>query len=162
MPRDDLGQSDETDLTEKSMYSGGEDLRRLQSRQTPDRKLHPCTLRVHARKILHTRSRSSAPVRSPPKRKSATSTSTARQTDSARAFRRPSPSPSKCCTPTRTASRGKATSSVTMNEDVLLYVPSPSIMPFTVKGVGQRPWRPKGRSTRATIPSPSASAPRSS
>lgn len=30
---------------------------------------------------------------------------------------------------------GKATSSVTMNEDVLLYVPSPSIMPFTVKGV---------------------------
>ena len=30
---------------------------------------------------------------------------------------------------------GKATSSVTMNEDVLLFVPSPSIMPFTVKGV---------------------------
>ena len=30
---------------------------------------------------------------------------------------------------------GKATSSVTLNEDVLLFVPSPSIMPFTVKGV---------------------------
>lgn len=30
---------------------------------------------------------------------------------------------------------GKAASSVTMNEDVLLFVPSPSIMPFTVKGV---------------------------
>lgn len=30
---------------------------------------------------------------------------------------------------------GKATSSVTMNEDRLLFVPSPSIMPFTVKGV---------------------------
>ncbi len=30
---------------------------------------------------------------------------------------------------------GKATSSVTMNEDVLLFVPSPSIMPYTVKGI---------------------------
>lgn len=30
---------------------------------------------------------------------------------------------------------GKATSSVTMNEDVLLFVPAPSIIPFTVKAV---------------------------
>lgn len=30
---------------------------------------------------------------------------------------------------------GKATSLVTLNEDVLLFVPAPSIMPFTVKGV---------------------------
>lgn len=30
---------------------------------------------------------------------------------------------------------GKGTSSVTLNEDVLLFVPTPSIMPFTVKGI---------------------------
>jgi len=30
---------------------------------------------------------------------------------------------------------GKATSSVSVTEDVLLFVPAPSIMPFTVKGV---------------------------
>ena len=36
---------------------------------------------------------------------------------------------------TVTGVEGKAASSVTMNEDVLLFVPSPSIMPFTVKGV---------------------------
>ena len=30
---------------------------------------------------------------------------------------------------------GKATSSVSVTEDVLLFVPSPSIMPFTVRGV---------------------------
>ncbi|MBQ5926987.1 MAG: hypothetical protein IIX01_03580 [Clostridia bacterium] len=30
---------------------------------------------------------------------------------------------------------GRATSSVTLNQDVLLYVPSPSIMPFSVRGV---------------------------
>lgn len=30
---------------------------------------------------------------------------------------------------------GKATATVTLNEDVLLFVPAPSIMPFTVKGI---------------------------